>query len=225
MGRFQLADGGNLVLDEIGEIPLRLQSKLLRVLQAGEFERVGDDIARRVDVRVIAATNRDLAQEVVAGKFRQDLYYRLSVFPITAPPLRDRLEDLPELAAHFIRVSAVRLHVPAPVLNSGDLEKMRQYNWPGNIRELQNVIERAMILSRGGPLQIDLPVVGSALADRGSMLKRDDLKALEREAIEAALRASNWRIYGKGGAAERLGMKPTTLTSRIAALGLRRTEQ
>jgi transcriptional regulator with GAF, ATPase, and Fis domain len=224
VGRFQLADGGTLFLDEIGEIPLALQSKLLRVLQDGEFERVGEDISRKVDVRVIAATNRDLAKEVAEGRFRQDLYYRLSVFPITVPPLRRRMEDVPILAAHFVRVLSARLHVPMPALTEENIAMLQQYDWPGNVRELQNVIERAMILSRGGPLHIELPPAAGLvvpMAEKG-MLKRDQLKALERETIDNALRACGGRIYGKGGAAERLGMKPTTLASRINTLGIKR---
>jgi transcriptional regulator with GAF, ATPase, and Fis domain len=211
----------------VGEIPVPLQSKLLRVLQEGEFERIGEDVSRKVDVRVIAATNRDLMDAVTAGHFRRDLYYRLSVFPVTLPPLRERLEDIPILAAHFVQVLSQRLHVPAPVLTADDVAVLQQYDWPGNVRELQNVIERAMILSRGGALTIDLPTASvsaaESKADRASLLKRHELKALEREAIENALHASGGRIYGKGGAAERLGMKPTTLASRISALGIRRS--
>ena len=227
IGRFQLADSGTLFLDEIGEIPTGLQSKLLRVLQEGEFERIGEDRSRKVDVRVIAATNRDLLKEVADGRFRQDLYYRLSVFPVTVPPLRQRVEDIPMLASHFVRALSVRLHVHAPTLTADDIDMLQRYDWPGNIRELQNVIERAMILSRGGSLRIDLPTAPLARADsigeHVAMLKRDELKALERETIESALRASDGRIYGKGGAAERLGMKPTTLASRISALGIERS--
>jgi transcriptional regulator with GAF, ATPase, and Fis domain len=228
IGRFQLADNGTLFLDEIGEIPLALQSKLLRVLQEGEFERIGEDTSRKVDVRVLAATNRDLAQEVKAGRFRQDLYYRLSVFPLTTPPLRHHMEDVPVLAAHFLRVFSERLHLPAPMLTAANVAALQHYDWPGNVRELQNVIERALILSRGGsPMQIDLPVSAGPAAsslENGPMLKREDLKALERDNIENALSASGGRIYGKGGAAERLGMRPTTLASRIAALGITRKE-
>jgi len=227
VGRFQLSDRGTLLLDEVGEIPLALQSKLLRVLQEGEFERIGDDTSRKVDVRVIAATNRNLGREVADGRFRQDLYYRLSVFPVTVPPLRERMEDIPILADHFVKVLAVRLHVPEPTLATESIAALQKYDWPGNVRELQNVIERAMILSRGGPLFIELPNAPvprtNSVAERPGMLRRDELKALERETIENALHASRGRIYGKGGAAERLGMKPTTLSSRIAALGITRS--
>src|SRR5437867_9699410 len=157
VGRFELADGGTLFLDEIGEIPLDLQSKLLRVLQEGQFERLGDDRTRTVQVRLIAATNRDLLAEAKAGRFRLDLYYRLSVFPVELPPLRERLEDMRLLAEHFIKQSARRLGVPRPRLSKLHLQELQTYDWPGNVRELQNVIERAIILSRGGHLQFELP--------------------------------------------------------------------
>ena len=157
IGRFQLADGGTLFLDEVGEIPLELQSKLLRVLQEGEFERVGDEVTRRVNVRVVAATNRDLRQEVAEGRFRLDLFYRLGVFPLEVPPLRDRREDIPALAASFVRQACARFHVPEPRLSERELERARQYDWPGNVRELQNVVERAVILAGGGSLTFELP--------------------------------------------------------------------
>ena len=157
VGRFQLADGGTLFLDEVGEIPLELQSKLLRVLQEGEFERVGDEATRRVNVRVVAATNRDLRQEAEEGRFRLDLFYRLGVFPMEVPPLRDRREDIPELAAYFVRQACARFHVPEPRLIERELDRARQYDWPGNVRELQNVVERAVILAQDGMLTFDLP--------------------------------------------------------------------
>jgi transcriptional regulator with GAF, ATPase, and Fis domain len=156
-GRFQAADGGTLFLDEIGEIPFELQSKLLRAVQEGQFERVGEERTRRVNVRIVAATNRNLTHEIVQGRFRQDLYYRLSVFPIDVPPLRERFEDIPELTAYFVGRSAERVRVRPPNIGRHQLEALRRYSWPGNIRELQNVVERAVILSRGGgPLQFDL---------------------------------------------------------------------
>jgi transcriptional regulator with GAF, ATPase, and Fis domain len=157
VGRFQLADGGTLFLDEVGEIPLELQSKLLRVLQEGEFERVGEDVTRRVNVRVIAATNRDLRKEVAEGRFRLDLYYRLGVFPMEVPPLRERREDISLLAAHFVRQACARFHVAEPRLPQRELERAQAYAWPGNVRELQNVVERAVILARGGVLSFELP--------------------------------------------------------------------
>lgn len=219
VGRFQLADRGTLFLDEAGEIPLGLQAKLLRVLQEGEFERVGEDRTRRVDVRVIAATNRNLESEVEAGRFRQDLYYRLSVFPIRTPLLRERMEDVPMLAQHFLRQAARRLHVPLPRLTAENLEALAGYDWPGNVRELQNVMERAVIMSRGGPLTFQFAAPKRVAAEGGPMT-RAELRAAERENIAAALRRSGGKVYGPGGAAEILGMKPTTLASRIRALGV-----
>jgi len=215
VGRFQLADRGTLFLDEAGEIPASLQAKLLRVLQEGEFERVGEDRTRRVDVRVIAATNRELDREVEEGRFRQDLYYRLNVFPVRTPPLRERLEDVPMLAEHFLRQAARRMHCPAPKLTAANVAELTGYSWPGNVRELQNVLERAMIVSRGGALRIPLPV------QRRGPVTKADWKEMERESIATALRAAGGKIYGPGGAAQALGMKPTTLASRIRALGIR----
>ena len=159
-GRFQLADGGTLFLDEVGEIPLEMQSKLLRVLQEGEFERVGDEQTHRVDVRIIAATNRDLKQEVEQRRFREDLYYRLNVFPIQIAALRERKEDLAVLAGHFVDLSARGLKRPLPRLTHANLLTLQAYDWPGNVRELQNVVERAVITSAGGKLQFDLPADG-----------------------------------------------------------------
>ena len=199
VGRFQLADGGTLFLDEVGEIPLALQSKLLRVLQEGEFERVGEDRTRRVNVRVIAATNRQLEQEVVAGRFRQDLYFRLSVFPLEVPPLRERREDIAMLAVHFIERSAARLHLPTPRLSEANVGELGRYTWPGNIRELQNVIERAVILSQGQPLHFELRGSASAGgADPSAQLTvpltRKQLLALERRSIQEALQKSGGKI-------------------------------
>jgi transcriptional regulator with GAF, ATPase, and Fis domain len=225
-GRFEAADGGTLLLDELGEIPVELQGKLLRALQEGCFERVGDDRQRRVDVRVLAATNRDLEREVRSGRFREDLYYRLSVFPLRVPPLRERLEDVPLLAAHFAEAAAKRFHVPHPRLPRSEAERLQRYDWPGNVRELQNVVERAVILSRGGPLRFEAlePSAAPVSRDRGRgavLLTEAELKRAARDAIEFALREAGGRVYGPGGAAERLGVKPTTLASRIKALGLR----
>lgn len=230
-GRFELADGGSLFLDEIGELPISMQTKLLRVLQEQEFERVGDTRTRKVDVRVIAATNRDLKREVDAGRFRQDLFYRLSVFPIDIPPLRDRLEDIPPLAQHFVKQSARRLNRPAPRLTQAAIKELTTHVWPGNVRELQNAVERAVILSQGGALRFNLessglvrpdkPLPASPAAPSPRLLTREDLKQLERESIGLALEQADGRIFGPNGAAELLGMKPTTLTSRIAALGLK----
>ncbi|PTL81660.1 sigma 54-interacting transcriptional regulator [Vitiosangium sp. GDMCC 1.1324] len=231
-GRFQLADGGTLFLDEVGEIPLELQGKLLRVLQEGTFERVGEDETRRVDVRVIAATNRDLEREVHEGRFRRDLYYRLSVFPIEVPPLRERTEDIPLLAAHFVRMASARLGRPAPALGAAQLEALQRYDWPGNVRELENVIERAVILSRGAEtLRLDLALPEQARRSHASSTRTErqptptvvtdtELRRRERENLQAALEAAGGRVYGPGGAASLLGLPPTTLASRMKALGI-----
>ena len=232
VGRFQLADGGTLFLDEVGEIPLDLQSKLLRVLQDGTFERVGEDRTRKVDVRVIAATNRNLEREVEAARFREDLYYRLSVFPITVAPLRERVDDVPTLAAHFLEGACRRLGVPPLKLKRRHVEALERYGWPGNIRELQNVIERAVIGAQSGPLEFDLPrdsgdnqaapaATGQSKKRPTEILKYSELKRQERENVLAALEAAHWRISGAAGAAKLLGLKPTTLASKIKALGLR----
>ena len=229
-GRFELADGGTLFLDEIGEVPLAMQAKLLRVLQEQELERIGDTRTRKVNVRIIAATNRDLKKEVDAGHFRQDLFYRLSVFPIEVPPLRERREDIPPLAAHFVRQSARRMNRPYLRITPAARSELAAYDWPGNVRELQNTVERAVILSRGGPLRFDL--AGSDATDasrpriqsasKPDLLTRDELKRQERDAIVAALKQTGGKVFGPGGAAKLLGMKPTTLASRITALRLNR---
>jgi len=226
-GRFELADGGTLFLDEIGDIPLTMQAKLLRVLQEGELERVGDTRTRKVDVRVIAATHHDLRKDVLEGRFRQDLLYRLSVFPIEVPPLRDRREDIALLALHFAKQSAERMNRPVPRLTRAALERLEAHDWPGNVRELQNAVERAVILSRGGPLQFDLGAGSpgrqhATRSVRPVLLSRDELRRKERESIMAALEQTGGRIFGPSGAAELLGMKPTTLASRIKALGITR---
>ena len=229
-GRFELADGGTLFLDEIGEVPLAMQAKLLRVLQEQELERIGDTRTRKVNVRVIAATNRDLIREVEEGRFREDLFYRLRVFPIEVPPLRERREDIAPLAAHFIRNSARRMNRPEPQIAKEALIELTAYDWPGNVRQLQNVIERSIILWQAGPLTFDLPVSRATEISsdpdlpsaKPALLTREELKRQEREAIAAALKQANGKISGPGGAAELLNMKPTTLTSRISALGIDR---
>ena len=225
MGRFEAADGGTLFLDEVSEIPLALQPKLLRVLQEGTFERVGEDRARKVDVRVVAATNRDLRQEVEAGGFRSDLYFRLSVFPIFVPPLRDRREDIPALAQNFADVSCRKLKRKPLKLAPSDTQRLQLYDWPGNVRELQHVIERAAILSKGrslelGSLEARTPTVAAPAP--APIITREALRNQERANIETALRASGGRVSGPRGAAQLLGMKPTTLASRIRALRIRR---
>ena len=229
IGRFQLADGGTLFLDEVGEIPIALQAKLLRVLQEGEFERVGEDRTRRVDVRVIAATNRDLRKEVEEGRFRLDLFYRLGVFPMEVPPLRERKEDLPELAAHFMRQACARLHVPEPRLPRRELERAQNYSWPGNVRELQNVVERAVILARNGVMEFELPKTGESHRPHRAeaplhkeVIPEAEWRERERANILAAMELAKNRVSGKGGAAELLGVHPATLASRLKSLGIRR---
>ncbi|MDR3621179.1 MAG: sigma 54-interacting transcriptional regulator [Paludisphaera borealis] len=230
VGRFELAGGGTLFLDEVAEIPPDLQGKLLRVIQERTFERVGEDRSRAADVRVVAATNRDLKAEVDAGRFRPDLYYRLGVFPIVVPPLRDRPEDVPLLAAHFLRLSGRRLGVPERQLGVRDVVKLTTYPWPGNVRELQNVIERAVITSRSGTLQIDLPAPPARAPSRPEASARRDLltqtefQELERANLREALRRAGGKISGAGGAAALLGVKPTTLTSRLKAMGIERSD-
>ena len=226
-GRFHLADGGSIFLDEVGELPLELQAKLLRVLQEGEFEPVGSSQTIKVDVRVIAATNRDLVNAVAEGKFREDLYYRLNVFPITVPPLRSRGEDIALLANAFLMRSLQKLGRRVEEFSAEDLVRLKSYEWPGNVRELQNVIERAVIVSRDGRLNLDraLPVV-----ERVSTLDQNpervltvgELEDLEKKNILAALKNCNWTIAGDNGAAKLLGMKPSTLNSRISSLGIKR---
>jgi transcriptional regulator with GAF, ATPase, and Fis domain len=222
-GRFELANGGTLFLDEIGEVPIAMQAKLLRVLQEQELERVGDTSTRKVNVRVIAASNRDLKKEVDQGRFRQDLFYRLSVFSIEVPPLRQRCDDIAPLVAHFVKQSAQRMNRPEPRVSKAGLDQLTSYRWPGNVRELQNTVERAIILWREGPLNFDLPA-SPALQDteqqstpaaEAALLTRDELKRQERETIISALKQTNGKLSGPGGAAELLGMKPSTLVAHL----------
>ncbi len=233
VGRFQLADGGTIFLDEVGEIPMELQGKLLRVLQESEFERVGDDITRSVDVRIIAATNRDLEKLIVESEFREDLFYRLSVFPIEVPPLRDREEDVIQLAQHFLETVCRDFGRPAMKLTRVQAEQIRQYDWPGNVRELKNVIERAVILSKGKVLRLDLSLPDTtrtvvqvhstdSLRSDDHILTEKEMKDLQKENVLRALQLSNWRVSGSHGAAELLGIKSTTLTDRIKAFGLKK---
>ena len=229
VGRFQLADGGTLFLDEVGEVPLELQGKLLRALQEREFERVGEDRTRKVDVRVIAATNRDLRSEAETGRFRLDLYFRLGVFPIEVPPLRTRTGDIVPLAQHFLRRACQQFGRPPLAISRAQADALTAYGWPGNVRELQNVIERAAILSTDGRLSLDGAVPAGtypasdptpAAADAPAFVPMAVLKQRERDNIAAAMHAAAWRVSGAGGAAQLLGMKPTTLTYRLKALGL-----
>jgi len=236
-GRFETAEGGTLFLDEIGEVPLDMQGKLLRVLQEKRYERVGDDRTRTANVRIVAATNRDLKQEVAAGRFREDLYYRLHVFPVHVIPLRERKDDIPLLAKHFVELSVKDLKCVKPRLTRAGVVKLQSYDWPGNVRELRNVIERAVILARGGNLEFDLPLQTSASplpaprshpeafvggGDDPEILTETELQLRERENLLRILQKTNWKIKGPDGAAELLGVKPTTLLSRIEKWGLKR---
>lgn len=219
IGRFELADRGTLFLDEVGDIPLELQPKLLRVLQEQEFEKLGSVRTQRVDVRVVAATNRDLAELCAEGKFREDLYYRLNVFPIEVPPLRNRPEDIPLLVKHFVECIAERMHKNVNRIPSDVMEALMGYSWHGNVRELQNFMERSVILTKGTVLRPPL----SDLKERRNpsrAVPKGTLQDLEREHITQALRASNWVIGGPEGAAVRLGLKRTTLAYRIQKLGI-----
>ncbi len=235
-GRFEAADGGTLFLDEVGEIPLELQSKLLRVLQEGEYERVGDERTRTVNVRIIAATNRNLLQEVEQGRFRQDLYFRLNVFPIEVPPLRDRREDIPLIAARCLQQVRKKLGCEGPGLTESDGRRLQGYDWPGNVRELQNIIERAVIAARCGKVRFELPIHSGSVENAAStspisaprsgdddVLAESDLRQMERANIIATLEQSGWRVYGPGGAAERLRLKPTTLASRMKKMGIKKS--
>jgi transcriptional regulator with GAF, ATPase, and Fis domain len=225
VGRFQLADGGTIFLDEVGEIPLDLQSKLLRVLQESEYERVGDDRTHIVNVRVVAATNRDLEKAVAEGRFREDLYYRLSVFPIDVPPLRERGDDVVQLASHFLERTCQQFGHRPLTLSRQQAALLKRYDWPGNIRELKNVIERAVILSRGKVLRLDLamsdilnaPATIDEPSETGTsqLLTDSALRDLERKNIERALALANWRVSGPDGAAKLLGVKPPTLADRM----------
>ena len=217
LGRFEAADGGTLFLDEIGDIPLELQAKLLRVLQEQEFERLGSTYTRRVNVRVVAATNQDLATLVAEKLFRMDLYYRLNVFPIVLPPLRRRREDIPMLVAHFVNRYATSMAKQIDKVTSDAMEALIHYQWPGNIRELQNFIERAVILTNGDVLQLsELP--SSPIVPRAPVT----LAEAERDHILNALRESNWVVGGAAGAAARLGLKRTTLLSKMRKRGVSR---
>lgn len=231
VGRFQLADKGTIFLDEIGEIPMELQGKLLRVLQESEFERVGDDVTKSVNVRVIAATNRNLEQSMVDGEFRADLFYRLSVFPVDVPPLRDRGEDIIQLAQHFLEQTCIDFGREPMTLTRTQANNLRQYDWPGNIRELKNVIERAVILSTGNVLRLDVSMpdikpdsVAPALTDLpgDTVLSEKEMRDFQKRNTVAALKQTNWRVSGEGGAADLLGVKPTTLADRIRTLGIKR---
>lgn len=221
LGRFALADGGTIFLDEIGELPLELQPKLLRVLQDGEFEPVGSADTLRVDARVITATNRDLRKAVWAGTFRSDLYYRLNVFPITMPPLRDRKEDIPALAQALVARLTKSVRGDGTNISQHVMESLRSYDWPGNVRELQNVLERAVIISPGSTLRLDETLRNQGASDDRSS-ESEVLADVERDHIRRVLQKTRWKIGGKDGAAARLQVNPSTLRSRIAKLGIQR---
>jgi len=228
-GRFEAADGGTLFLDEVGEIPLELQGKLLRVLQEGTYERVGEANTRRVDVRIVAATNRNLRQEVDTGHFREDLYYRLNVFPIEVAPLRQRKEDIAELTRQFLEKTCRRMNRPQLRLTKATVQALRRYDWPGNVRELHNVIERAVITSAGPALRVQTPSPdqtqsGAPPQDEPQderVLTDSQVLQLERNNILLALKKSDGRVAGPNGAATLLGIKPSTLASRIKAMKIR----
>ncbi len=218
IGRFELADGSAIFLDEIGELPLDLQNKLLRVLEEGEFERLGSTKTQKVNVRIIAATNRDLDQEVEAGRFRQDLFYRLNVFPIVVPSLSERSEDIPLLVRTFVKTFNQKMGKQVRTIPKDTMEVLKAYPWPGNVRELRNIIERAMIMSTGETLVVQLPVKAS----RGPSAECT-LEDIMRREILAVLTETHWRVAGPNGAAEILGLKKTTLYSKMKKLGLSRS--
>jgi transcriptional regulator with GAF, ATPase, and Fis domain len=217
IGRFEIADGSTIFLDEIGELPLDVQAKLLRVLQEGQFERLGNPQTISVDVRIIASTNRDLARAVAEGRFREDLYYRLNVFTITAPPLRDRIADIPLLVWSFVKEFETGMGKTIENIPQKSLDALQRYPWPGNIRELRNVIENAMIITTGKTLKLIPPVLPSPGA-----AKNLKLEVVERNHIIDVLEKTSWRVSGEKGAAKLLGLKPTTLESRMKKLGIKR---
>lgn len=221
IGRFELANGGTILLDEIGDLPIGLQTRLLRVLQESEFERVGGEKTIKVNVRVITATNRNLGNQVLENKFRQDLYYRLNVFPITCPPLRNRIDDIPDLVHHFVNKYNPKVNNKIKTVHQKTIERLMHYNWPGNIRELEHVIERAVIVNKGVQLRLGNWFMDNAI----EAIDPDDLKTLEtveRAYIIKVLEKTNWKIRGKNGAAKILGMQPTTLESRMKKWDIRR---
>jgi transcriptional regulator with GAF, ATPase, and Fis domain len=217
IGRFELADGGTIFLDEIGELPLDLQVKLLRVLQDGEFERLGSSRTIKSDVRVIAATNRNLKEAVRKGRFREDLWYRLNVFPITVPPLRQRREDIPLLVKSFVQRFSMKMGKVITTIAPQETEALQNYSWPGNVRELENVIERAVIVSQGPALSVEVPKTSESITGG-----KRALEEVDREHIVRVLEESGWRIEGKSGAAQILGLNPGTLRSRMKKLGIKR---
>ena len=234
-GRFQAAHNGTLFLDEVAEIPISLQSKLLRVLQEGEYERVGEERTRKVNVRIISATNRDLKKEIKSKRFREDLFYRLNVFPIEVPPLRSRIDDIPLLADHILNAITLRKNRPRLRLTKKNIKDLQGYHWPGNVRELQNILERAVILSESNRLFFDIPgkntkeregiskAVDTHMLKTEDILTEEQIRAMEQLNTRRALEKCNWQIYGQRGAAIMIGIKPTTLIDRIKKMGLQKT--
>jgi DNA-binding NtrC family response regulator len=224
IGRFELADGGTIFLDEIGEMPLELQSKLLRVIQDGEFERLGSPRTIKTDVRIIAATNRNLKEEIRNGKFREDLYYRLNVFPITLPPLRQRKEDIPLLVNHFVAEFNNKIGKKIETVSTNTLNLLRDYHWPGNVRELESIIERAVITSQGNSLQVldrfEAIQMTDEIACGNNSQEVKALAELEQDHIRQVLQQTGWRIEGKNGAALLLGLNPSTLRARMRKIGI-----
>ncbi|MCP4624504.1 MAG: AAA family ATPase, partial [bacterium] len=219
MGRFEISNGATLFLDEIGELPLELQPKLLQVIQNGEFERLGSSSTKKVDVRIIAATNRNLEEEVSEGRFREDLWYRLNIFPITMPPLRDRLDDIPLLVNFYVDKISKRLGKPIEVVPVTIMDSLRQYHWPGNIRELENVLERAVISSSGPKLRL---VDELKNQDNDAIMTEGTLEDVERKYIIRVLEHVKWKVSGKNSAAEILGLNRSTLRARIRKLNIRK---
>jgi formate hydrogenlyase transcriptional activator len=220
VGRLELADGGSLFLDEIGDIPLELQPKLLRVLQEREFERLGSTRTKKVDVRVVAATHRDLETMIVDKQFRSDLYYRLNVFPITIPPLRERPEDIPLLVRHFVQQTARNMNKAIDLISCDTMDALTQYSWPGNIRELENVIERAVILSPGSVLRLSIRDLHTRIAPGPDHERNQTLEEVERKHIVTTLKQTRWVLSGPRGAATRLGLHRATLYFRMKKLGI-----
>jgi len=220
VGRFELANGGTLFLDEVGDLPLELQAKLLRVLQEGEFERVGGTQTLKVNVRLVAATNRDLASAVAEGGFRADLFYRLNVFPIGIPPLRERVEDIPRLVRHFVMIYASKMGKPIGTIGEQVMGKLTAYHWPGNVRELQNVIERAVILATRGRIELDDHLAAPVVDARPKAVAT--LEEIERDHILSVLEQVGWRVSGERGAASILGLRRTTLEARMSKLRISR---
>ena len=229
IGRFELANGGTIFLDEIGELPLDLQAKLLKVIEEGEFERLGSPRSYKCDARIIASTNRDLEEEIQKGLFRKDLFYRLNVFPITIPPLRQRKEDIAPLAKFFVEKFNRGLGKNISKISAGTLKKMEDYEWQGNVRELMNVIERAVILSEGPQLEVALSLDSKTISSAGDQGRTSpkaavskELLDVEREHIRTTLEESGWRLEGPKGAARKLAMNPSTLRARMKKLSIKR---